>query len=124
MINDDYVAFAKANYKSPFFSDEDFLQDLNKIVVLKKLFRRFTTSGTINERLVLNNIIILMNVFGIEATNTMLFHKVEHEHWEIVKTFLIFLNSYVEEPVTKSIKTNETILAVLGDLRWHSRLQS
>ncbi len=124
MINDDYVAYAKASYKSPFFSDEDFLQDLNKIVVLKKLFRRFTTSGAINERLVLNNIIILLNVFGLESTNKMLFHKVEHEHWSIVKTFLMFLNSYVEEPVTISIPADEKISALLGELRWHSRLHS
>lgn len=124
MIELDYVAYAKANYQSPFFSDEDFLKDLNKIVVLKKLFRRFTTSGSINERLVLNNIIILLNVFGLESTNIMLFHKVEHEHWSILKTFLIFLNSYVETKITKSIKTDETILALLGELRWHSRLHS
>lgn len=124
MIETDYVNYALRHYKTPFYSEEEFTQDLNKIVVLKKLFRRFTTSGAINERLVLNNIIILLNVFGIEATNQMLFFKVEKEHWNIVKTFLTFLDCYVEEQSTKHLKLDETILALLGDLRWHSRLES
>ena len=123
-VEHDFVKYALTHYNVPLYSEEDFFHDLNKIVVLKKLFRRYTTTGVINERLVLNNIIILLNVFGIEATNKMLFHRVKREHWAIVKTFLIFLDSYKEEDETSELAFDEDIAAILGEIRWHSRLHS
>jgi len=119
-VEHDFVKYALTHYNVPLYSEKDFFRDLNKIVVLKKLFRRYITAGVINERLVLNNIIILLNVFGIEATNKMLFHKVKREHWSIVKTFLIFLDSYREEEAAE-LDFDEDIAAILGEIRWHSR---
>jgi hypothetical protein len=46
----------------------------------------------LKERLILNHIIILGNVFGIEATVKMLFFKLEEDDYDVLKTFLLFLN--------------------------------
>lgn len=96
MIERDYVRYALDNYQAPLFTMEEFNGDLNKVIVLKKMFRRYTNSGDINERMALNNIIIVLNQFGIQAANIILFYKVEREHHSMLKTFLMFLNSYVE----------------------------
>jgi hypothetical protein len=40
----------------------------------------------------LNHIIILYNVFGIEVATRILFCKVEEKDYEVLKTFLVFLN--------------------------------
>jgi hypothetical protein len=114
-VEHDFVKFALRNYHPVVFTEDDFLHDLNKIVVLKKLFKRYTSTGTINERLVLNNIIILMNVFGVKATNSMLFHRVNPEHWSILKTFLSFLNSYVETVETMDVPVDSDVKKLLGD---------
>lgn len=94
MIERDYVRYALDNYQAPLFNLDEFNGDLNKVIVLKKLFRRFTNDGDINERLVLNHIIIVLNQFGVKAGNIILFYKVEREHHSVLKTFLMFLHSF------------------------------
>lgn len=115
-LEHDFVRYALRNYNPVVFTEEEFIQDLNKIVVLKKLFRRYTTTGTINERLVLNNIIILTNVFGLNATNVLLFHRVNECHWGILKTFLNYLNSYIETPETGHVKFDEDVQKLLDEI--------
>lgn len=124
MNKTEYVQYALRHYTVPLFNEDEFIKDLNKIVVLKKIFRRFTTYGTINERLVLNNIIILLNVFGIEAANVLLFHNVSREHWGLLKPFLVFLNSYNGPPgEIDDIEMNEVVITKLGEIRWQSHSQ-
>lgn len=94
MIERDYVRYALDNYQSPLFDLDEFNADLNKVIVLKKMFRRYSNEGEINERLALNNIIIVLNQFGVPAGNIILFYKVEREHHSILKTFLTFLHSF------------------------------
>lgn len=109
-----FLKYAADNYHNPhFFTDDEFNSDLNKIVVLKKLLRRYSTAGKINERLVLNNIIVLLNVFGIPATNRILFFRIDEEHHSILKTFLLFLNSYRSTPDTDYIPIDDKVLDLL-----------
>lgn len=70
---------------------EEFQEDLNRFKYLKRLFCRFKEHGELKERLIINHLIVLYNIFGTEATK-MLFFKMDQEHWPILKTFLIFLN--------------------------------
>lgn len=113
MRKHEFLNYAHTHYKPPYYIKEQFDSDINKIVVLKKLFRRYTTSGSINERLVLNNIIIILNVFGIQAANTILFYKVEGEHHTILKTFLVFLNSFWDGDDVCGIQLDKNIITIL-----------
>ena len=54
------------------------------------LFRSITKS--LKERLILNHIILLNNVFGTQATARILFYKVDERDYDILKTFLAYLN--------------------------------
>lgn len=67
-------------------------EDLNRIKYVKRLIRKYRLTGKIKERLILNHIIILGNVFGVEAATRMLFYKIDEKDFYILKTFLLFLN--------------------------------
>jgi hypothetical protein len=62
-----------------------------RIVYLKRLFRRYKKSGVLRDRLILNHIITLYNVFGMEAATRLLFFRIEADLHDILKTFLVFL---------------------------------
>jgi len=95
MIEEDYVLYAFKHYKPPLFSYEEFSGDLNKVIVLKKLLRRYTNDGVFNIRLSINNIIIILNQFGIQAGNEILFFKVDPEHHSVLMTLLSHLDSFI-----------------------------
>jgi hypothetical protein len=63
---------------------------------LNKLFKRYYELGDLQERLILNHLIILYNVFGERATR-MLFFKIEEIYGDSLLTFLIYLNHLPEQ---------------------------
>lgn len=93
-LNDDnFLLYAIKYYDNPQCdSVEEFYQDLSALIYLKRLFKRYKKTGEIKEQLALNHIILLYNVFGIEAATRILFWKIDKEYYPILKTFLIFLN--------------------------------
>lgn len=113
--DDEFIKYCLDNYHIPHFTDEDFLSDLNKIVILKKMLKRFVSTGAINERLALNNIIILLNVFGIKAGNKILFYRAGEEYYSHIKSFLLYLDCYIPCDVTENIEPNERIAKILKD---------
>ena len=70
----------------------EFENDMKRTKYLKRLFRRYKNGGSIKERLILNHIILLNNVFGPEATARILFYKIEERDYDVLKTFLCYLN--------------------------------
>jgi hypothetical protein len=70
----------------------EFESDLKRIKYLKRLFRRYKATKILKERLILNHIILLYNVFGVEAATRTLFFKIDENNYDILKTFLIYLN--------------------------------
>lgn len=93
-LNDDNIVyFAMKNYSNPSCKDvEEFLEDFNRIKYIKRLFNRYEQNGVLRERLILNHIITLYNVFGVIASTRMLFNRVDEKHYSILKTFLVYLN--------------------------------
>lgn len=91
-LNDDnFVMFAMKCYDSPNYIQSEFEEDLKRIKYIKRLIKRYRTTGELKERLLLNHLIILSNVFGTKNTVRMLFLKVDKEDYIILKTFLLFL---------------------------------
>jgi len=92
-LNDDnFVMYAMKHYDNPQCqTTKEFEEDLKRFLYLKKLFARYSRTGDLKERLILNHIIVLYNLFG-EASTDMLFFKLEEEHWSALVTFLIYLN--------------------------------
>jgi len=81
-----------ANYKKCYCSTtEDFLADLKRIKYIKKLLTRFKTTGKLDERLILNHIIVLNNVFGPTFLCRILYFKLAN-YFVYIKPFLLYLN--------------------------------
>lgn len=100
------------------YSLAEFEDDLKKFLYLKKLISRYKNNDDLKERLILNHIIVLYNLFGA-ATTKMLFYKVDEECWNILVTFLVYLNLMPEHIVDYNITLSEVILdeRVISTLR-------
>ena len=86
-----FLLFASKHYDNPQCSDiSEFEEDLKRFQYLRKLFGRYRQDDDLKERLILNHLIIIYNVFGPEATN-MLFMRL-HEYHEYLKPFVEYLN--------------------------------
>ena len=85
---------------------KEFSEDLKKFMYLKKLFNRYLEHGELKERLILNHIIVLHNLFGI-ATTELLFYKTDKEHWNLLGTFLIFLDRMPESVPEFNLERND-----------------
>jgi hypothetical protein len=86
-----FLLYASKYYDNPQCSDlAEFEEDLKRFQYLRKLFGRYRQDNDLKERLILNHLIIIYNVFGPEATN-MLFMKLPEFH-ECLKPFVEYLN--------------------------------
>ena len=92
-LNDDnFMMYAMKCYSSPTCIMSEFESDIKRTKYLKRLFRRYKITKSLKERLILNHIILLNNVFGPEATARILFYKIDERDYDILKTFLSYLN--------------------------------
>jgi hypothetical protein len=105
-----FLIYAMHHYdNTQCYSLAEFEDDLKKFLYLKKLISRYKNNGDLKERLILNHIIVLYNLFG-EATTKMLFYKVDEECWDVLTTFLVYLNLMPEIIVDYGIILSEVIL--------------
>lgn len=111
ILNDDnFLLYAMHHYDNPqCHSIEEFEDDLKRFLYIKKLFSRYKNNNELRERLILNHIIVLYNVFGDAVTN-MLFFKIEKEDWPILATFLVYVNRMPEVVEQHGIKTSDIVL--------------
>jgi hypothetical protein len=92
-LNDEnFVMYAVKHYNSPQCIMSEFEGDIKRTKYLKRLFRRYKVTKSLKERLILNHIILLNNVFGPEVTARILFYKIDERDYDILKTFLEYLN--------------------------------
>jgi len=74
----------------------EFKEDMKRFNYLKRLFFRYRKISEVKERLILNHLVVLYNVFGIEAATRLLFYKISKEDYPALKTYLIFLSCMPE----------------------------
>jgi len=109
-LNDEnFVLFASRHYDNPqCMSVEEFHHDLQRFKYLKRLLRRYMDNNDLQERLILNHLVVIYNVFGIEPANRMMLFRMEEQYWSPLKTFLIYLNylrddDMIETPLDMTI---------------------
>ena len=87
-----FTLFAARNYYNPVCIDADeFHEDLKRFAYIRRLLNRYLDTGKLSERLLLNHMIVVFNVFDIGPGLKMLEFRLDEKHWPIVKPFLIFL---------------------------------
>lgn len=92
---DNFNVFCQENYfNSQCSGKNEFIDDLKRIKYVKRLIQKIhkhKTLKSIRERLIINHLIILKNVFGEENTVRILFFKLEPRLYSYLKSFLVFL---------------------------------
>lgn len=107
LTSENVMMYAMKIYDKPNCIMSEFKEDMKRFNYLKRLFRRYRKIGEIKERLVLNHLVVLYNVFGAEALTRLLFFKMSKDDQPIVKTYLIFLSCMPE--IVKGIKGHDLI---------------
>lgn len=103
-----FLLYAAKHYDNPqCFDTVEFYEDLKRFNYIKRLFNRFTDEGDLKERLILNHIVILFNLFGVVPATRMLFLKCRGQE-SLLIPFLLTLNSLPEKVENIGVE-NKTI---------------
>lgn len=113
LTQDTFLLYAAQHYNNTScVSLREFESDLKRFKYIKRLLKRYKKNQMLSERLILNHLILLHNVFA-DALIPMVFLKFEPEYWSEMKTFLVFLNYLPEHyQITKTV--NETDVPLDG----------
>lgn len=111
-----FKLYASQHYNNPECVDiNEFKEDVNRFKYVKRLLSRYEAHNDLQERLILNHLIVIYNVFGIKAANRMLWYKIDENHWHYIKPFLVFLH-YLPENEKVDVPMDPYIVGVLRNL--------
>ena len=115
-----FLLYAMKHYDNPQCTElSEFEEDIKRFQYLRKLLSRYRQDNDLKERLILNHLIVIFNVFGQAATN-MLFMRL-HEYHEYLKPFVQYLNYMPEVLVYDEIGINSE--SITGDAFIEQRLR-
>ena len=115
ITKDNWLLYAQHHYANRTLQKEqEFYDDIKRFKYLKRLFRKYKTTNNIKIRLVLNHVIVLSNVFGVEAACTLLLFKVEKIYWSYLKSVLVYLD-YLYPHELNNIETDKNIDELLKE---------
>jgi hypothetical protein len=113
---DNVIMYAIKHYDNPHcMGEKEFEDDLKRFKYIKRLLRKYYDTGILKERLLLNHIIVLNNVFGADACATLLLFKIQDQYWPTMKAFLLFLNILREDEL-EHIETDVFVCKTLKEL--------
>ena len=92
LSNENIMIYAMKVYDKPNCIMSEFKEDMKRFNYLKRLFRRYSKVGEMREQLVLNHLVVLYNVLGVEASTSLLFFKMAKSDYSALKTYLLFLS--------------------------------
>jgi hypothetical protein len=125
LTNENILMYAVKAYEKPNCIMSEFKEDMKRFNYIKRLFRRYRKVGEIKERLVLNHLVVIYNVFGVETATRILFFRVLKDDYSALKTYLTFLNFMPEKVhgikgidiISSDIPVDMTIADVLRKLK-------
>lgn len=86
-----FMLYAAKHYDNPHCYDTlEFYDDLNRFKYLKRLFNRYEETGELKDRLIINHLTIIYNIFGAEPATRMLFLKLRGQY-HFLKPFLVLM---------------------------------
>ena len=116
ITKDNWLLFAQQHYDNPTLEkQEEFNDDIKRFKYLKRLFRKYTITGDIKIRLVLNHIIVLQNVFGADVAISLLLFKVDRHYWPVLKACLDYLG-YLYPHELNDIEIDSNVEGMLKEL--------
>ena len=124
LTEETFHLYAAKHYDNPqLYNEEEFYDDLKKFKYIKRLFNKYSETGELKERLILNHIVVLTNVFGPDAVVKLLFLRLP-EYLHYLKPFLLLLSILKDKVevnnivhITTNISMDKTIVERLRDIR-------
>ena len=121
-----FLLYAAKHYDNPqCFDTIEFYEDLKRFKYIKRLLNRYVEDGDLKERLILNHIVVLFNLFGVYPSIRMLFLKCEGME-SLLIPFLIALNNLPERVenigienktmITSDINLNQNVVNILRNI--------
>ena len=118
-----FLLYAAKHYDNPHCYDTvEFYEDLNRFKYIKRLLNKYEETGEIKDRLIINHLTIIYNVFGAEAGTRLLFLKLR-DYLHLIKPFLVMMGTLPDvvrkigiegkDIHTSSIPMEQTIVDVL-----------
>lgn len=101
--NDPLLLLAAQNYKVPGATTEEFLKDLARVGLVSRTISKYSNGHQTNVRLLLNNIVMLSNSFGVHATVELLMRKVPVENHGILFPLMVYLGYMTDEQLTDHV---------------------
>jgi len=125
-----FMLYAAANYDNPQCYDTDeFYDDLKRFKYLKRLLNRYKETGELKERLILNHLTVIYNVFGSTPATRLLFFKLDG-YYDLLKPFLVLMGLMPDKvenigPMNLTfndidIHMDERIIKVLRKIWWQN----
>ena len=113
---ENFILYAIRHYDNPqCTSTEEFYEDIRRFRYLKRLLKRYYNNGELRERLILNHLIVLNNLFGVENAIRMLEFKLDKDYWPVLKTCLLYLG-YVDEGWRQEIPLDKSVIEKMREL--------
>lgn len=110
LTDSSFYLYAAKHYDNPGILDQaEFEEDLLRFKYIKRLFNKYQTKGELREKLILNHIIVLNNVFGHRAVVRMLFYYLPISQYSLLLPFLLYIR-LAPERVTSIGSNNRTII--------------
>ena len=107
LTGDNIMLYAVKAYDKPNCIMSEFSEDMKRFNYLKRLFRRYRKHNELRERLVLNHLVVLNNVFGVEVATRLLFYEMAESDYPQLKTYLLFLSCMPD--VVRGIKGKDIV---------------
>ena len=113
LTEENLFLFAARHYYNPVMGDiEEFYEDMNRFKYIKRLVNKYLDTGNLSDRLIINHLITVYNVFGIEPANKILELKLDTRHWPVIRPFLIFLR-YIDNKTYMDISMDRVVIEKL-----------
>lgn len=107
LTTENITLYAVKAYDKPNCIMSEFKEDMKRFNYVKRLLLRYRKFDELRERLVLNHLVVIYNVFGPESATRILFYRIPKEDWSALKTYLLFL-SYMPN-VVRGIKGQDIV---------------
>lgn len=123
--SDNVMLYAVKAYDKPNCIMSEFKDDMKRFNYLKRLFKRYRSLGEVRERLVINHLVVLCNVFTPEIATRLLFYKMAKEDYSPLKTYLTFLNVMPErvrgikgkDIISSDIPLDDNLVKILREIQ-------
>ncbi len=90
VTNDNFGLVAAKYYEDISATDQEFQEDVRRFSLIKRLFNVYLRTGELKERLILNHLIVIFNVFDIAAV-PLLFYELR-DYLSLLVPFLVSLD--------------------------------